>query len=125
MVIGFVSSARTAESATLARALRLYVRGANREKGRQRRHEGGSALARRAAEVVTKLPKPAGYEDKIQLMLDRAAWPFRAAEYFALQAGAAIAGGVIGFGLLGRWWTGAVLAVLAPVVIQALLAEGQ
>ncbi|MFN2615127.1 MAG: VWA domain-containing protein [Actinomycetota bacterium] len=112
---------KTKESATLSRALRLYVRGANREKGRQRRQEGGSALARRAAGLVDKMPKPAGYEDTLQQQLDRAGWPFRAAEFLAIQAGAAVAGGVVGLVLLGKWWLGVVLAGLVPFVLKAVL----
>ncbi|MGH2785785.1 MAG: type II secretion system F family protein [Actinomycetota bacterium] len=108
----------------LQRGLRLYSR-ADRKKEKQQSEGflGGTAVGRRAVELVERVPRSAAYEQKLQLLLDRAAWPLRATEFAVLQIGGAIAGALIGFGLLGRWWLGIVLLVGGALIPRMVLAQ--
>jgi tight adherence protein B len=108
----------------LQRGLRLYSR-AERKKEKQQT-EGflsGTAVGRRAVELVDRVPRSEAFEQKLQLLLDRAAWPLRATEFVVLQIGGAIAGALIGFGLLGRWWLGIVLLVFGGLIPRMVLAQ--
>ena len=74
------------------------------------------AIGRHAGDLIERVPVR-GYDERVQLLLDRAAWPLRASEFMALQLVGFAAGLLVGWGLLGRWWLGVVLAVfglLAP-----------
>ena len=108
----------------LQRGLRLYSR-AERKKEKQQA-EGflsGTAVGRRAVELVDRVPRSEAFEEKLQLLLDRAAWPLRATEFVVLQIGGAIAGALIGFGLLGRWWLGIVLLFGGALIPRMVLAQ--
>ena len=112
----------------LQRGLRLYSR-ADRKKEKERTEGflGGTAVGRRAVELVEKVPKTEAYEQRVQQLLDRAAWPLRATEFVVLQIGGAIVGALIGFGLLGRWWLGIVLffggTILPRLILSARVAK--
>lgn len=111
-------------AAVLQRGLRLYARG-DRKKERQRQ-EGflsGTAVGRRAVELVDKVPKSEAFEARIQTLLDRAAWPLRSTEFIVLQIGGAVAGALIGFGLLGRWVMGIVFMVGGAIIPRLVLAQ--
>jgi tight adherence protein B len=107
----------------LQRGLRLYARSERkREKQRQEGFLAGTAVGRRAVEVVEKIPKSEAFEERLQMLLDRAAWPLRASEFVVLQVLGAVVGALLGFGLLARWWLGIVLMVggaLAPRLVLA------
>jgi tight adherence protein B len=108
----------------LQRGLRLYSRG-ERKKDKERA-EGflsGTAVGRRAVELVEKVPRSEAYEAKLQTLLDRAAWPLRSTEFTVLQIGGAIAGALIGFGLFGRLWLGFVLIGAGAVLPRLVLAN--
>ena len=108
----------------LSRGLRLYSRG-ERKKERERA-EGflsGTAVGRRAVELVEKVPKTEAYEANVQTLLDRAAWPLRATEFIVLQIGGAVAGALLGFVLFGRWWLGIVLVVGGAIIPRLVLAQ--
>ena len=108
----------------LQRGLRLYSR-ADRRKEKQRSEGflGGTAVGRRAVELVEKVPRSEAFEQKTQMLLDRAAWPLRATEFVVLQIGGAIVGALIGFGLLGRWWLGFALLVGGALIPRIVLAQ--
>ena len=108
----------------LQRGLRLYSR-ADRKKEKESAEGffGGTAVGRRAVELVDKVPRTEAFEQRFQQLLDRAAWPLRATEFVVLQIGGAIAGALIGFGLLARWWLGIVLFVLGALVPRVILAS--
>lgn len=82
-----------------------------------------SGLAKRAVDLVEAFPKPKGYEDKLQLLLDRSNWPLRASEFLVLQALAAFGGLLVGFGLFGRAWMGVLLGVVGVFVPRAILTQ--
>ena len=108
----------------LQRGLRLYSR-ADRKKEKERADGflGGTAVGRRAVELVDKVPRSEAFEQRFQMLLDRAAWPLRATEFVVLQISGAIAGALIGFGLLARWWLGIVLMIVGALVPRVILAS--
>jgi tight adherence protein B len=108
----------------LQRGLRLYSRAERKkEKQRQEGFFAGTAVGRRAVEFMEKVPKSEAFEQNIQTLLDRAAWPLRATEFIILQIGGAVAGALIGFGLLGRWWLGIVFLVIGAIAPRLVLAQ--
>lgn len=80
-----------------------------------------SGLAKRAVGLVDAVPKPKGYEDKLQLLLDRSNWPLRSSEFIVLQALSAFGGLMVGFGLFGRAWMGVLLGLIGAFVPRAIL----
>jgi tight adherence protein B len=111
-------------AAVLQRGLRLYSR-SDRKKEKQR-EEGfltGTAVGRRAVELVERVPKSEAFEARIQQLLDRAAWPLRSTEFIVLQILGAVVGALLGFGLFGRWWLGIVLLVGGAIVPRLVLAQ--
>jgi tight adherence protein B len=112
----------------LNRGLRLYSR-TERKKVKER-GEGflsGTAVGRRAVELVEKVPRSEAFEARIQMLLDRAAWPLRSTEFIVLQIAGAVGGALLGFGLLGRVWLGFVLlaggAILPRLVLSNRVAK--
>ena len=82
-----------------------------------------SAISKRAIGLVESVPKPAGYDDKIQLALDRASWPLRASEFTTLRALAVFTAGLVGWGLFGSVVLGLVFAVAAWVGPRLVLEQ--
>jgi tight adherence protein B len=108
----------------LQRGLRLYSRGERKKvKERQEGFLGGTAVGRRAVEMVEKMPRSEAFEARIQTLLDRAAWPLRSTEFIVLQIGGAVAGALLGFGLLARWWLGIVMLVGGAILPRLVLAN--
>jgi len=70
----------------------------------------------KVADIIGALPKPAGYEERIQARLDRAAWPIRASEFISLRLGLSAAGLVIGLGLLRN------VVITVPLVLVGYFA---
>lgn len=108
---------RSEFATVMSRALKVYTRGS----GRKRSQGEEQSAVRKFTSMIDRVPKPARYEEKLQHRIDRAGWPFRASEFLAIQAGAGVAGGIIGFGLFGRWWLALVLMVAGPFVPKLLL----
>lgn len=108
----------------LQRGLRLYVRSERkREKEKQTGFLGGTAVGRRAVELVEKVPRSQRFEERLQRLLDRAGWPLRSTEFIILQIGGVVVGALFGFGLLARWWLGIVLAVAGGIIPRMVLAQ--
>lgn len=107
------------------------LRALNRKRGRRQDARGdeeerglaASALGRRAVEIVDHLPKRAGYDGRVQLLLDRAGWPLRTSEFTIIQMLAAAGGLLLGAILLQRWWLGAVLLAAGVIVPRLVLAR--
>ncbi|MFA5788214.1 MAG: type II secretion system F family protein, partial [Actinomycetota bacterium] len=104
----------------LRRGLRLYTRGPKKE---PEPSAMSTALGRRVVELMEQAPKPKGYEEKVQIRLDRAGWPLRASEFLVLRGLGAIIGILIGFGLLGLWWLGLVLMVIGVMIPEIILRQ--
>jgi tight adherence protein B len=102
------------------RGLRISTRRATKESDS---NVMSSAIARRAVELVDQMPKPKGFEERLQLTLERAGWPLRASEFLALQGVAAAAGAAIGLGLFLSGWLGFLLAVIGAATPRLVLAQ--
>lgn len=85
-----------AASRTLATGLAVASRG-----GSDRPSTGLSAsgLGQRAIALVDAVPKPEGYEDRLQARLDRAGWQLRGSEFTAMQVGLVVAGFALAWAL--------------------------
>jgi len=104
----------------LKRGLRIYTRGATKET-ESTTSLTASGIGKAAVGLVSSVPKPKGYEDALQLKIDRAGWPFRASEFITMRVAAGIFGALIGFGLLASIPLGLVLAVAGVVVPGVVL----
>jgi tight adherence protein B len=107
----------------LRRTLRLSVRPAG---GVGRARESGtfaSGITRRAVDLVDQVPKPQGFEQRLQVAIDQAGWPLRANEFLALQAVGAVLGGLIGIGLVGNLVIAALMAFFGFVIPRLILAR--
>jgi tight adherence protein B len=80
-----------------------------------------SRLAARAVDLVEHMPKPEGFEERLQLLLDRADWPVRASEFLVLQALGSFGGVMLGMGLMGSFWMGVLLAAVGVIGPKAIL----
>lgn len=80
-----------------------------------------AALAQGVVALLARVPKPAGYEDALQLLLDRAAWPLRASEFIAIRAAAAGGGLLLGWAVAGTPVIGLALAVAGWVAPRLVL----
>ncbi|MDX1509710.1 MAG: type II secretion system F family protein [Nitriliruptorales bacterium] len=103
----------------LKRGLRIYSRGASEKESST--GMSASNIGKAAAGLVSAVPKPEGYEEQLQLKLDRAGWPFRASEFIALRVGAGVFGALVGFGLLASVPLGLVLMVAGVIVPGVVL----
>lgn len=116
VTVAWIPSGRALK--VLQRGLRLYTRG-----GRKESDTGisSTSIGRRAVELMEQVPKPKGFEEKLQFRLDRAGWPVRANEFLVLQAAGAIAGAGVGIGLLSSPWIALALAVVGALVPRFVL----
>jgi tight adherence protein B len=119
----FWAPAGRAGERALARRLRLYTRGGERKEKPQTIGQGlsASAIGKRAIGIVERLPKPANYDEKMQVELEQAGWPIRGSEFILIQVGAFVAGYLIGGVLLRRVWMGLAFAVIGAVAPRLLL----
>lgn len=105
----------------LQKGLRVYTGSAKKKEP-----EPGliaSNLGKRAVELVDQIPKPKGFEERVQTSIDRAGWPLRANELLVLQAGGAFVGAVLGFGLFGRFFLGLLLTAIGAALPRLLLKQ--
>ncbi|MFY9588633.1 MAG: type II secretion system F family protein [Actinomycetota bacterium] len=107
----------------LQRGLRIYSRSERKKAKEQEGFLAGTAVGRRAVELVERVPRSEAFEARLQTLLDRAAWPVRSTEFMVIQIAGAIAGALIGFGLLGRWWLGIVFFVGGAIIPRLVLAQ--
>lgn len=85
----------------------------------------------RVAAVMDAVPKPTGYDDKLQRQLDQASWPLRSGEFLGLTVALAFAGFVLGLlmqealqaGPGTNWTLPLVLPVLGAVVPRLILLQ--
>lgn len=123
VVIGFliVPAGDQRVARTLERGLRVHRRG-----GGAPFQPGGEAagrIGRGAVGLVQAVPKPAGYDDRVQRLLDRAAWPLRAAEFTTLRAVAVLLGVLVGWGLFANFALGLVIGAAGWVVPRVALGQ--
>lgn len=121
LVLLLVSQLKPRQPATLnlLRRSQAGSKSENAEKG----PFATAKLASSAVSFMEHLPKPQGFEEKIQLLLDRAAWPLRAAEFLVLQALGLVGGLMVGFGLFGRASLAILLAVAGAFLPRTVLRQ--
>ncbi len=95
---------------TLQRGLTLAGRGGTRA-AQATTGLSASAIGQRALAAITAAPKPKGYEERLQVDIDRAGWQLRASEFIAMRIGGFIGGLLLAWALTGQWWFGLVAAV--------------
>lgn len=100
-------------SRTLQRGLRLYSRG-----GDETPTDAGTRLAQAnvtqsAVRLIDRIPKPEGYDEALQLRIDRAGWPLRSSEFTAARIG----GGILAAVLFAVLFANVVLGVLIGAVV--------
>ena len=105
---------------TLERGLRVYRRS---EGERGPSATGSGTLGRRAVDLVASVPRPKGYDDRMQAALDRAAWPLRSTEFTTLRVLAVITGLLVGWGLFGRLLIGIIVAVVGWMLPRLVLEQ--
>jgi tight adherence protein B len=101
-------------SRTLRRGVTMVQRGEG-----DVRVEGGtyaSSIAQTAMGLVSKAPKPDGYDDRLQSDIDRAGWNLRAVEFTTLR----VVGALLGMALLWSLTGSIVIGVLAAVIVGLL-----
>lgn len=108
----------------LQRGLKLYTRG-DKRKRREAERGGiiGTAIGRRATELVERVPRSAAFLERTQLKLDRAGWPLRATELVVFTVLGLVAGVILGFGLFQRWWLGLVLMAFGAAAPWLVLSQ--
>lgn len=124
MLVGAIIAWRPRRSEAenvLSRGLRLYTRSAKERKAKRGGDREQSAFARAATGVIDRMPKPPRYEERLQARIDRAGWPFRAAEFLSIQFGGLVVGAIIGAVLFGKWWLAIPLGVVGASTPAALL----
>ena len=110
-----VSSQRTAGSRTLERGLRAFGRG-DRHPSREEIVLPTSRFTERAIDLVGRVPKPKGFDQRLQLQLDRAAWPIRSNEFLVLS----VASGILGAMLLGSLARSTAVGVVGLILVSAV-----
>jgi tight adherence protein B len=122
--VALVSTRRSAGARTLERGLRVFSR--DRRAVSDEIALPTSRLTERAIDLVSRVPKPQGFDQRLQLNLDRAAWLIRSNEFLVLcLASGLLAALIIGGAtqnLVAGLTIGAVLAFV-PVLVMKLKIE--
>ncbi|MDQ4131390.1 MAG: VWA domain-containing protein [Actinomycetota bacterium] len=82
-----------------------------------------SELARRAVAVADRVPKPKGYDERVQSMLDRAAWPMRTSEFLLLQVASVLVVALLVGVLTSNAIVGIVVGLLGAAIPYAVLSQ--
>jgi tight adherence protein B len=110
-----VSTRRSAGSRTLERGLQAL--------GARDDRPGGSEielptnrLTERAIDLVGRVPRPKGFDERLQLQLDRAAWPLRTNEFLVLCLASGLLAGLLVGGGVGSFVAGSLAAVVGGAI---------
>lgn len=106
----------------LSRGLRVYTATATGEKG-GKRAKGAHPFAALATRVVSRVPKPDNYEERLQRRIDQAGWPLRSSELLAIQAGTGVVGLVVGLVVIGTPWFAPVVGAIGVAVPRLLMSR--
>lgn len=105
----------------MERRLRLYTIGASGKRTRPKGVLSESPVARRAVDLVDKLPRNEKRDKALAAQLERSGWPLRGSEFIAIRIAAAVGGAIAGGVLLGKVWVGAFFGVAGFLVPKLLL----
>jgi tight adherence protein B len=114
----FVPQADRAASRTLRRGVTMIQRG-DSTRAQSASGVSASALGRAAMDLVERAPKPKGYDDRLQIQIDRAGWELRATEFTTLRIVSTVGGLAVLWALTGSFVfgvLGAVLGFFGPIV---------
>ncbi|TVR18657.1 MAG: VWA domain-containing protein [Nitriliruptor sp.] len=106
-------------SRTLRRGVTMVQRGEG-----EVRLEGGtyaSTIAQSAIGLVSRAPKPEGYDERLQNDIDRAGWNLRAGELTTLRVVLTLLGFVLSWWVTGSLVVSVLLAIAAAVLPRLLL----
>jgi tight adherence protein B len=76
-----------------------------------------------AAALISRVPRPKGYDERQQARIDRAGWNLRATEFTSLRVAAVVAGVVVGWGLLVSIPVAVIAAVTAWILPNLILTQ--
>ena len=110
-------------SRTLRRGVTMVQRGEG-----DVRLDGGtyaSTIAQSAIRLVSRAPKPEGYDERLQNDIDRAGWNLRAGEFTTLRVVLTLLGFVLFLALSGSWLLALIAGVVAFAVPRLLLASAR
>jgi tight adherence protein B len=116
-----VSSQRTEGARSLEQGLRAIGRGGKRSDDELTLPT--SKFTERAIDLVGRVPKPKGFDERLQAQLDQAAWLIRSNEFLVM----CIAGGLLGALFLGAAtqtvlgaFPGGLLGAMVPVLVMKI-----
>ena len=82
-----------------------------------------ASLSRKAVSLVDQMPKPDGFDQRLQLALEQAGWPLRSGEFLTLQVVSGILGAAVGLGLFGNVLVALLFAGAGFLVPRAVLSH--
>ncbi|HVL90487.1 MAG TPA: type II secretion system F family protein [Actinomycetota bacterium] len=123
IVFGIVFTGRSDREAVkkIERRIKLYSIGARGKRTRTKGVLADSPVARRAVDLVDKLPRNPKRDKALAAQLERAGWPLRPAEMIAIRLAAAAGAGLALAVLLGNPIAGPIAAGVAYLIPKAAL----
>jgi tight adherence protein B len=107
----FVPQADRAAARTLRRGVTMIQRG-DSSRARPASGMSASSIGRAAMDLVERAPKPEGYDDRLQVEIDRAGWQLRATEFTTIRIVSTVGGLAVLWALTGSFVFGILGAVL-------------
>ena len=98
---------------TLQRGLRVYSRGGDDTPTDAATRLSQANVTQSAVRLIERIPKPEGYDEALQLKIDRAGWPLRSSEFTAARIG----GGVLAAVLFGVLFANTILGVVIGIAV--------
>lgn len=107
----------------VSRTLRGAVQGTDRDRRRGREGMSAKAVSDRATAMLSRVPTPEGYDERMQARIDRAGWGMRSTEFIGLRVMAVVAGVAIGWGLLASLPVGIIAGVTGWALPNVILTQ--
>ncbi|HEX9697628.1 MAG TPA: type II secretion system F family protein [Actinomycetota bacterium] len=123
IIFGIILTGRRDRGAVkrIERRIKLYSIGSGGKRTRTKGVLAESPVARRAVDLVDKLPRSPKKDKALAAQLERAGWPLRPAEMLAIRLAAGAGAGVALAILLGKPLAGPIVAVVAYLVPKTAL----
>jgi tight adherence protein B len=124
LVVGIaLTSGRGRSAQLLEDSLAATEGGVPKQTVQERTGFAGTAIAAKAREIADMMPKPEGFEEELQLKIERAGWRLRASEFLILSLLVA-SGSALLLGVLTSSWLGGALGIalgaIAPQIAMNL-----
>ncbi len=117
----FTGNRDRTQAKKMERRLKLYAIGATGKRQRTKGVLASSPFARRAIDIVDKVPRSQKNEDATTARLERAGWPLRPVELAAIRIAAALGSAVVGGVLMGKLWLGGFFGILGWMIPKLIL----